>query len=78
MMFDDATKEYINEHNSNWPEILDHPYRIFINGDSGSRKTNLLFNLINQQSDIDKIYLYTKYPYEAKYQFLTNTTEKTS
>ena len=39
-------------------------------GGSGSGKTNLLFNLISQQSDIDKICLYAKSPYEAKYQFL--------
>ena len=39
-------------------------------GGSGSGKTNSLFNLINQQPDIDKIYLYAKDPYEAKYQFL--------
>ena len=29
-------------------------------------------NLINNQPDIDKIYLYAKDPYEAKYQFLIN------
>ena len=32
-------------------------------------------NLINKQPDIDKIYLYAKDPYEAKYQFLINKTE---
>ena len=31
-----------------------------------------LLNLINNQPDIDKIYLYAKYPYEAKYQCLIN------
>ena len=30
-----------------------------------------------QQPDIDKIYLYTKDPYEAKYQFLINKREST-
>ena len=39
-------------------------------GGSGSGKTNPIFNLINQQSHIDKIYLYAKDRYEAKYQFL--------
>ena len=34
-------------------------------------------NLINNQSDIDKIYLYAKDPYEAKYQFLFNKREST-
>ena len=33
-------------------------------------------NLINNQSDIDKIYLYAKDPYEAKYQYLINKREK--
>ena len=32
-------------------------------------------NLINNQRDIDKIYLYAKDPYEAKYQFLINKRE---
>ena len=44
---------------------------------SWSGKTNSLFNLINHQPDIDKIYLYTKDPYEAKYQFLINKQEST-
>ena len=34
-------------------------------------------NLINNQPDIDKTYLYLKYPYEAKYQFLINKIEST-
>ena len=33
-------------------------------------------NLINNQSDIDKIYLYAKDPYETKYQYLINKCEK--
>ena len=39
-------------------------------------KTNALLNLINNQRDIDKIYLYAKDPYEAKYQYLINKREK--
>ena len=73
--FDDAIKKNIEEHNPNWPHIPDHPYRILIIGGSGSRKTNSLFNLINQQLDIDKIYLYAKDPYGAKYQFLIKKRE---
>ena len=33
-------------------------------------KNNALFNLISREIDIDKIYLYAKGPYEAKYQLL--------
>ena len=46
-------------------------------GGSGSREKNSLYNLISQQPDIDKIYLYAKNPYEAKYQFLINKSEST-
>ena len=45
-------------------------------GGSGSGKTNALLNLTGNQSDIDKIYLYAKDPYEAKYQYLINKREK--
>ena len=74
--FDDVVKETIKEHNPHWPQIPDHPYRILIiiRG-SGSGKTNSLFNLINQQPDIDKIYLYAKDPYPAKYQLLIKKRE---
>ena len=34
-----------------------------------SGKTNSLFNLINNQPNIDKIYLYAKDPYKEQYQF---------
>ena len=76
--FDDCTNENIikRQHNSKWPYIPDHPYRILTVGGSGSGKTNALLNLINNQPDIDKIYLYAKDPYEKKYQFLINKREK--
>ena len=65
--FDDYVSENKTEHNENWPYIPDHPYRILITGSSGSRKTNALLNLIENQPFIDKTYLYAKDPYEAKY-----------
>ena len=60
------------KHNLDWPYIPDHPYRILTIGGSGSGKTSALLNLINEQQDIDKIYLHAKDPYEAKYLFLIN------
>ena len=36
-----------------------------------------MFNLINHQPDIDKIYLYAKDVYEAKYQFLIKKRKNT-
>ena len=74
--FDEYTTENKIEHNSKWPYIPDHLYRILIVGGSGSGKTNALFNLINNQLDIDKIYLYAKDPYEAKYQHVISKREK--
>ena len=75
--FNDVTKENIKEHNPNCPHIPGNPYRILIMGGFGSRKTNLLFNRVNKERDIGKIYLYAKDPYEAKYQFLINKSEST-
>ena len=48
--FDDVTKE----HNQNLPQIPDRPYRILIIIGSGSEKTNLLFNLISHEPNIDQ------------------------
>ena len=73
--FDNYTNDNKTEHNSNWPCSL-NPYRILIIGGSGSGKTNVSLNLINNQLDIDNIHLYVKDPYEAKYQYLINKREK--
>ena len=75
--FDDYSNENKAEHNLNWWYIPDHSYRILIIGGSGSGKTNAFLHLINNQPDIDRIYLYAKDPYEAKYQFLINKREST-
>ena len=72
-IYDDVAKENINKHDLNQPQLPGHPYRILIIGGSESGKTNALVNLIKQQDNddysiIDKIYLYVKDSYEAKYQ----------
>ena len=74
--FDDYNDENKSEHNLKWTYISDHPYRTLIIGGSLSGKTNALLNLINNQPDIDKIYLYAKEPYEAKYQSLFNKRKR--
>ena len=57
---DSITNENNKEHNGKWPFIPDHLYRILIIGGSGSGKTNPLLNLIKEQGNIDKIYLYAR------------------
>ena len=76
--FDDYVNENKTEHNKNWSYVPDHPYRILTIGGSGSGKTNELLNLIENQPNIDEIYLYAKDPYEAKYQYLINKREVVS
>ena len=73
--FDYITKA--DKDNANWPEICDYPCKVLIVGGIGSGKANTLLNLINHQPDIDKIYLFAKDPYEAKYQLLINKREST-
>ena len=70
--FDDYANEYKTEHNRNWSYIPNKSYRILIIGGSGSGKTYVLLNLIENQPYTDKMYLYAKDPYEAKYQYLIN------
>ena len=74
--FVDYVNENKTEHNPEWPYTPDHPYRILIIGGSGSGKTNVYLKLIQDQPKIDKIYLYAKDPYEAKYQYLIKLREK--
>ena len=73
---DNIANENNKEHNEKWPYIPDDPYRILIIGCSESGKTNTLLNLISQQDNIDKIYLYVKDLSEPKYEdFLIKNRE---
>ena len=75
--FDNYVNENKTKHNKNWPYIRDHPYRILIVAGSGSGKTDaLLWNEKEKEPDTDKIYLYAKDPYEAKYQYSIKIREK--
>ena len=67
--FDDYANEDKTEHNLKWLYIPDDTYRILIIGGSGSGKTNALLNLISNQPDIDKIYLYAKDPMKLNTNF---------
>ena len=69
---DDITKENNKEPNEKWY----HPYRILIIGGPGTGKTSMLFNLINEQNDINKMYLYWKDLSESKYNFLIKKLKK--
>ena len=63
------------KHNEKWPYIPDHPYRILIISGSRSGKTNTLLNLINEQRDIDKNFLYAKDLSEYKYEYMIKNRE---
>ena len=74
---DSITNENNKEHNEKWPYIPDYPYRILIILGSGSGKTKELLNLINEQGDIDKIYLYAKDLNEPKHEYLIKNLKNT-
>ena len=57
---DNITSESNKKRNEKWPYIPGHPYRITIIGGSGSGKAKTLIYLINEQNDIEKIYLYAR------------------
>ena len=75
LYLDDITNECNKGQNNKWPYIPDYPYRLLIIGGSGSRKTKVLLNLIKEQDNIDKIYLYAKDLSETKYEFLIKKRE---
>ena len=74
IMYDEFIRENIKHYNSNWPRILDQPYRILIIGGSGYGRANALLILARKQNDDDnydysisnKIYFCVKDPNEAK------------
>ena len=67
---DNITNENNKKHNKKWPYIPHHLYKILIIGGTGSGKTNTLLNLINEQHDIDKIYLYARDLNKSEYEIL--------
>ena len=72
---DNIVKNNNEKHIEKWPYIPDHSYRILIIGGSGSGRTNTLLHLINEQKDIDKIYLYAKDLSESKYEYFIKIRE---
>ena len=72
---DSITNENNKKQNGKWQYIPDHPYKIVIIGGFGSGKTNALINLINEQNDIGKIYLYARDLSEPKYEYLIKKRE---
>ena len=67
---DDIKKENNKEHNEKWQYVPDHSYGILIISCSGTGKTSVLLNLINEENDIDKNYLFAKDLSKAKYEVL--------
>ena len=55
-----------------WPSVLNiNNWRLWIH------KKKSLLNLINNEPDINKIYLYAKHPSKIQYQLSVNKTEST-
>ena len=76
MSFNKFRGENIQEHNIHLLQILDHSLRLPIVELSGSGKRNALLNLINHRSDIDKMFLYVKYPCRLKYRCLIKSVKR--
>ena len=72
---DSITNKNKKEHNEKRSYVLDHPYRIIIIGGSGSEKTNALINLINEQNNIENIYLHARDLSKPKYEYLIKKCE---
>ena len=72
---DSISNKNNKKHNEEWPYIPDHSFRILIIGGSESGKTNTLLNLINEENDIDKIFLYATDLSKPKYKILIEKLE---
>ena len=72
---DDITDKNNKEDHEKCPYIQDHLYRFLIIGGSGSGKSITWLNLINEQNDIGKIYLYAKDLSEPKNEILVKNRE---
>ena len=73
---DNIVNDNNEQHNEKWPYIPDYlPYRILITGGSGSGKKNNLLNVIKEQRDNDKTYLYVEDLSEPKYEYLIKNCE---
>ena len=65
--FDDVTNKNKIESNSKWSYVPHYPYRILIrNRRFWIRKNKYIIKFNKNQPDIDKIYLSSKDPYQAK------------
>ena len=66
------TNNYVNEDWTQWKMAIDtwSSVQNYNNCGSGSGKTNALIHLINEQNDIDKIYLYAIDLSKPKYEYL--------
>ena len=76
--FDDYVNENKTEHNLKWPYYSRSSIQNINNRRLTLRKNKCIIKLINNQTDINKTYLYAKDPYEAKYEFLINKRKNTS
>ena len=75
--FDDYVNENKTEHNLKWPYYSRSSIQNINNRRLTLRKNKCIIKLINNQTDINKTYLYAKDPYEAKYEFLINKRKNT-
>ena len=67
----------ITKCNGSCPKIPHHRYWILITGGLGTGKTNILLNLIHNQPDSDKIYIYTKDTFDNKFQLIPDNHYQT-